>query len=111
MLYGNGTDPSTGINLGTVEVFPNTSGHAYWTILELYNQATRKLGKQENVLTIDLAQELEKNSDFFYDPTHFTNEGATEAAEIIYKRLLPYLMRNYRSFSNIKEKETNTATR
>ena len=111
MLYGNGTDPSTGINLGTVEVFPNTSGHAYWTILELYNQATRKLGKQENVLTIDLAQELEKNSDFFYDPTHFTNEGAAEASEIIYKRLLPYLMRNYRSFSNIKEKETNTATR
>ena len=71
----------------------------------------RRLGKQENVLTIDLAQELEKNSDCFYDGIHFTNVGATEAAEIIYKRLLPYLMQTYRSFSNIREKEINTATR
>ena len=71
----------------------------------------RRLGKQENVLTIDLAQELEKNSDFFYDGTHFTNAGAAEVAKIIYKRLLPYLMQTYRSFSNIREKEINTATR
>lgn len=111
MLYGNGTDPSTGINLSTVEVFPNTSGHAFWTVLELYNQATRKLGEQENVLTIDLAQELEKDSDFFYDGIHFTNTGAAEASKIIYKRLLPYLTQNYRSFSNTTEKQTNTTTR
>ena len=100
-LYGKGIDPSTGIDLSTLKINHNTTGQTYWTTLQLYNQATKKVGKQENVLTIDLAQELEKNSDFFYDGFHFTNAGATEVARIVYKHLRIYLMKNFRSFSQI----------
>ena len=105
-LYGEGIDPSTGVDLSTLKLDSSTTSHTYWAILELYNQATKKVGKQENILTIDLAHELEKNSDLFYDGLHFTNAGATEVAKIIYNHLRPYLMENYRSFpsQNMKDK-------
>ena len=96
-LLGRGIDPSTGIDLRTIK-FGRTTGRTYWTTLELYNQATREVGIQENVLTIDLAEELEKDSKLFYDALHFTNTGAAEVARIIYKHLNPYVMENYGSF-------------
>jgi hypothetical protein len=40
---------------------------------------------------IDLARELPKNSKYFYDYVHFTNEGAEVVAEIVFKNLYPWL--------------------
>ena len=106
LLYGKGNDPRTGINLSTLKISHNTTGHTAWTVLELYNEVTKKVGEQEKILTIDLARELDKNSIYFYDGFHFTNVGSTEVARIIYNHLRPYLMENYISFSKSREKET-----
>lgn len=101
-LFGAGIDPVTGVDLGTLKL-PQGSSQTYWTTLELYNQATKKIGKQEDILTIDLARALGKSSDFFYDALHFTNQGSRIVSEIIYKHLRPYLMENYGSFSKAKD--------
>jgi lysophospholipase L1-like esterase len=97
MLFGEGIDPVTGVNLGTAIIRENTTGRRAWTVLELYNDATLRMGEQENVLTIDLARELEKNSTFFYDALHFTNAGSAEIGRILYAHLKPHLMEKYGS--------------
>lgn len=102
-LWGEGIDPPTGTDLSTVVIKPNTTGYAYWNILELYNDATRRVGEREGVLTIDLAHSLERNSDFFYDGIHFTNAGAAEVARIIGNDLTPYLLESYASFSRMTQ--------
>ena len=110
LLYGKGIDPATGVNLSTLRIDNHTTGHAAWAILELYNEATKKVGRQENVLTIDLAQELEKTSDYFYDGLHFTNSGSAAVARIIYMHFRPYMLEKYSLFAlNVKEKEKITA--
>jgi lysophospholipase L1-like esterase len=98
-LWGEGVDPVTGVDLANVVIGPDKTGRTYWTILQLYNQATREVGAEEDALTIDLANSLEKNSEYFYDGIHFTNAGAAEVAKVIYRDLRPYLEEHYGSFA------------
>ena len=87
-LYGEGTDPTTGVNLERIDVGGN-SGRLAWKILELYNDTTRETGKKNNVLVINLASSMPKDSKYFYDFLHFTNQGAEKVAEIINDKLQP----------------------
>jgi lysophospholipase L1-like esterase len=64
-------------------------------LLELYNDTTREVGSQENILVIDLAQEMPKSSKYYYDWYHFTNEGSIKVAEIIYNNLYVYFKKKY----------------
>jgi hypothetical protein len=41
LLFGQGVDPKTGINLATHRVSEQMNGQLYWKKLELYNEATR----------------------------------------------------------------------
>jgi lysophospholipase L1-like esterase len=97
-LYGGGIDDVTGVDLdrirdGTID------GKASWGSLEMYNEVTRRVGQKQNVLVIDLARELPKSSRYFYDYFHFTNEGANQVADIVYRHLGPYLRTKYSEYA------------
>ncbi len=97
LLYGYVRDDVTHRNLATISDGPLDSGFR-WEILELYNDVTRGVGQTEGVLVIDLARELPKSSRYFYDEVHFGNEGATRVAEIVDRRLCPFLASRYPTF-------------
>ena len=91
-LYGNFIDDVTNIDF-------KFTNHA-WNSLELYNEITRKVGIEENVLVVDLAKEMPKSTKYYYDWFHFTNEGAEKVAEIIYNNLYLYLEIKYNKYSS-----------
>lgn len=95
VVYGDQTDPTTGVNLGKMQVGRNMNGALAWEMLELYNDITRKVGKEKGVLVIDLAREMPKDSVYFFDFSHFTNAGAAKVADIILGELQPYLARKF----------------
>jgi hypothetical protein len=95
VLYGQGTDPTTGVNLETVRLGENLNGRLMYEIVELYNQALRQIGLKEHVLVIDLAKEMPRDSAYYYDYLHYTERGAVQVAAIIYRDLRPFLMQKY----------------
>ena len=96
-LYGeDGTiDASTGRDLGRVAVHEGISGRAKWAFLERYNDVVRQYAHDDYVQVSDLARNMPKDSRLFYDLIHFNNEGAKTVAELIYKDLKPYLIKNF----------------
>lgn len=99
VLYGDQTDPATGVDLGKLQVTKDMNGGLAWEVLELYNDITRKVGREKGALVIDLARKLPKNTIYYFDLTHFTNEGAEKAAAIIYGELRPYLARKFPGYA------------
>jgi lysophospholipase L1-like esterase len=95
VLYGNLKDPATGVDLGQMQVTDDMNGKLAWEVLELYNDTTRKVGKEQGVLVIDLAAKLPKDSLYYYDFMHFTNEGGEKVADLIYADLKPFLARKF----------------
>lgn len=86
LLFGEGTDDVTDVNLETIQTrFQN--GKAYWQVLEAYNNVSRKVAIEQNIIFLDLAYHLPKSSLYFYDGMHFTNEGAMAISDILYKEL------------------------
>ncbi len=96
VLYGQGTDPATGVNLETVRLGENLNGRLMYEIVELYNQALRQTGEKELVRVIDLAKKMPRDSAYYYDYLHYTDRGAAQVAEIIYQDLRPWLVQKYR---------------
>lgn len=92
-LYGDQIDEATGINLSTIR-FDSINGKVQWEIMELYNEVTRRIGAVEELPVIDLARKMPKNSHYYYDFFHFTNEGSQQVAEIIYEDLFFILSSN-----------------
>ena len=92
-----GVDRRTGIDTRTLEVelWETLDGELAWRLLERYNDVTRQVGRDHGVLTIDLAHELPKDSTYFYDFWHFTNEGADRVGEIVAAELGPWLDRRH----------------
>ena len=93
-LAGEGTDPVTQVNLAAIRM-AGRSGYAEWKLLELYNDVTRRIGKDEGVLVVDLAREMPKNSSYYYDFLHYTEAGSKKVAEIIQPHLLQYLVKSF----------------
>lgn len=97
LVFGGGIDPVTGVDLG--KVGPQAiNGKTLWQILELYNQALRNTAAAQGVFLIDLAREMPKTSEFFYDNYHFTNAGCAVVASIIDQHLEPFLGQRYARF-------------
>lgn len=94
VLYGNVVDEITGVHLGKTDVY-GANGMAGWKVLELYNDVTRQVGKDQGLLVIDLARELPKSSQYFYDWVHYSNEGAERVAEILSSHFIPYLAKKF----------------
>jgi len=84
--FGSGRDSVTGADLA---LFPvdgmnsNVNGKLVWQLLEQYNDVTRSLCQERGLPLIDVARLMPKNSLYFYDMSHFTNEGAEELCRII----------------------------
>ena len=93
-LYGDAVDDITKVYLGDLERNNGINGRIQWNILELYNDITRLVGLEENILVIDLAKKMPKSSRYFYDWHHFTNEGCEKVAEIISEEMTDYLSKN-----------------
>ena len=55
--------------------------------MELYNKTTKEVCAENKILCIDLANELPKDGNYFYDNMHYTNEGAEKVSEIIFNHL------------------------
>ncbi len=98
-LYGETIDDITKVNLGTIKIANGENGNIAWKNLEFFNDVTRATGSDRNVLVIDLASEMPKSSRYFYDFTHFNNEGSEKIAEIVYKKLQPFLKNNFGGYS------------
>jgi lysophospholipase L1-like esterase len=98
-LFGEGRDPATGVELSTVQVNGRGNGRLEWRLLEDVNDVTRRIASEQQVLLIDLARELAKDSRFFYDFLHFTNEGSERVGEIVARALAPHLRQHFGEFS------------
>jgi lysophospholipase L1-like esterase len=98
LLAGGGIDDVTGVDLSRVRANPIANGKMWWDSLEVYNDVTRRVGRENGLLVIDLARELPKSSRMFYDFVHFSAEGAQQVANIIYKHLCPVLATQYPGF-------------
>jgi lysophospholipase L1-like esterase len=92
-LFGEAIDPATGVDLRTLQSSGGANGLLDWRLLDLYNDATRRVGREAGVLVIDLARELPKDSRLFYDYLHFTNEGAVRVGDIVFARFAAELSR------------------
>jgi hypothetical protein len=100
LLWGDGIDPATGINLAELKINKDQNGKLQWKVLEKYNDVTRLVAKEQNILLIDLATLMPKDSLYFYDNCHYTNSGAKQVAEIIYNKLYLFLKLNYPQYIN-----------
>ncbi|RAU21849.1 hypothetical protein CU669_11120 [Paramagnetospirillum kuznetsovii] len=87
-LYGRFIDPTTGFDFG-----PATEVSA--DRLELYNDVTRRLGRQYRVPVVDLAARMPKDTQYFYDAFHYTNSGAAKVADLIAEDLIPILAQSF----------------
>jgi lysophospholipase L1-like esterase len=90
-LFGDAIDPTTHLDLRSIQVGGRGNALLEWQLLELYNDVTRAVGADAGVLVIDLAREMPKDSRYYYDFLHFTNEGAILVGDIIFKNLQPHL--------------------
>jgi len=87
-LYGRGIDPATGIRLDDLETpRQGLPGHVEWQVLELYNDVTRSVANDYNLLLVDLAVLLPKDSAYYFDWIHYSNAGAERVAEIMAEEL------------------------
>ena len=98
-LFGDAIDDVTNVNLGSIDRGNGKNGNIAWKSLENYNDVTRAIGLEQNVLVIDLANEMPKSTKYFYDFIHFNNDGSEKVAEIVYNNLLPYLKNNFSDYS------------
>lgn len=98
-LLGPAIDDFTKVDLARIRVGTNNNGKMQWDLLEVYNDVTRRVGLERDVLVIDLARSMPKSSRYFTDYVHFTNEGAQEVADIIYNSLCPMLANRYHQYS------------
>ncbi len=83
MLWGFGKDPRTGVDLSTIKINDSINGEVRWKILEAYNQKAKETAHKFGVPVIDLANKLEKSSEYFYDEIHYTPAGAQQIAKVI----------------------------
>lgn len=88
LLYGDAIDDQTGFDLGRIELHGG-NGITTWRVLELFNDATRRVAATRGVPLIDLAREMPKSSRYYYDGVHYSKEGATKVAEIVAAELCP----------------------
>lgn len=86
-LFGQGVDDVTGCDLEKKNINDGTNGKLYWKRLEQYNEITRKVSKENNLIMVDLAHKLPKSYLYLYDALHFTLKGSQKVADIIYHEL------------------------
>jgi lysophospholipase L1-like esterase len=92
-LYGVGRDPTTGVDLGPLRWKDDNGPTAAlkWAELDLYNDVLRDLARRQGVVLIDAARSMPKDSKYYFDWIHYSNEGAALMAQIVQEGLQPHL--------------------
>ena len=91
LLFGDAVDPTTGVDLSKVQAKGAANGKLWWQVQERYNDVTRRVAAARGVTLVDAAREMPKDSRYFYDFMHFTNEGAVRLGDIIAASIAPRL--------------------
>ncbi len=86
ILFSDEPDMLTDVNLGEIKT-GNTNGKGKSLMLKMYNKATFEVAEKMNVPFINLSARLPKDSRFFYDGYHFTNDGADMTADILFDEI------------------------
>jgi lysophospholipase L1-like esterase len=94
-LYGYTTDSVTHINLSTAKVEEGMNGALLSDLLDQYNNKVKEVCTIQSVPFIDLAALMPKNSLYYYDQTHYTNEGAREVAKVVAEKMRDILRGRY----------------
>jgi hypothetical protein len=92
--FGPVKDPLTSTDLALFPCEPKDdqlNGGLMWTMLERYNDVVRGLPAEKGIPVIDLAHLMPKNSLYYYDMSHFTNQGAEEVSELLRAAMVPIL--------------------
>ena len=92
-LYGYGRDSITGANLATAKLEDGMNGELLLDIIQLYNGKMKEVSINKKIPCIDLAKLMPKNSLYYYDQTHFTNEGAELVARLLQEKFKDILGR------------------
>ena len=98
-LYGRGVDTISGVDLERVKMsiivdYKGShiiNGRTMWKILEKYNDETRSVARDNNILCIDMAKLMPKSTEYFYDFHHFTNKGCEKFGQIVYHQIKNFL--------------------
>ena len=59
----------------------------YKEAYDLLNETIRKVGKDNNILVIDLANEIPQEKEYIYDPVHLNDTGSKLTAQVINREL------------------------
>lgn len=95
ILFSDEKDLYSNVYLGDIKT-GEINGKTRAFILKMYNKVTHDFAEKMDLPFINLAARLPKDSRFFYDGYHFTNDGSEISAGILYdeiisKNLIPEL--------------------
>jgi hypothetical protein len=99
MLCGMGTDSTTGMNLQQVRIVRGMNGEMWNRKLQLYNEALKKVAMENNLLCIDLANLLPRNSVYYFDFVHQTRQGTQKITELIIPYIVQYISSEFPAYS------------
>jgi hypothetical protein len=60
---------------------------AHMHVLEAYNRTTMQVCAERRLSCVDLARELPKDAELFYDDFHFSRAGAMRAGSVVARSL------------------------
>jgi lysophospholipase L1-like esterase len=88
---GDLKEPSSGVYLGHIKVTETENGSLFDRALTLFNEVTLRVAAETGTLSIDLAGEMPKRMEYFYDHVHFSKAGSAKVAEIVAAHLIDRL--------------------
>ncbi|MEP7277404.1 MAG: SGNH/GDSL hydrolase family protein [Bacteroidota bacterium] len=91
LIFGDGTFGEGNPAIDFHAFNENENGVLLWKKLELFNNITRQVSREKNVCCVDLAGLMPRDTLYYYDSMHYTNEGAAKVGEIIFDKLNQYL--------------------
>lgn len=95
LLCGVGIDSASGMDLELVRIVRGMNGKLWKQKLDLYNDAIKRVAAEKNIPCIDLAAIFPRNSKYYFDFVHHTNEGTGKMAELIAPYIAQYLAREF----------------
>ena len=90
ILFTEDKDLFTNVNLGQIKT-GNLNGKTMALIVKQFNKVAFEVAKKTNTPFITLSSRMPKDSRFYYNGFHFTNEGSEMAAYILYDELIKNL--------------------
>ncbi|MCF8256198.1 MAG: SGNH/GDSL hydrolase family protein [Flavobacteriales bacterium] len=88
---GDLTEPALHTYMGHIKVSEAENGILFDRALTLFNEVTLRVADETGTFAIDLAGEMPKRMEYFYDHVHFSKAGSAKVAEIVSTHLAEHL--------------------